>query len=540
MKVFNKMMALMLAAGVCSCSSDEPAGGNTVPENKDGIYSTVSFRFPQSRSEASEGEEVGKNYENNVGSILVVMADKNDAGTYTFVSYALNDAPITNATNNTYTVTFQDKETLYAHAGSKVYIFAFCNPAQALRDKIAGTIDASTGNYSGGLATGDEFTDESFSGDVYSTWRNTGFQMSSVEVVEKELPSQDVLKTYNSPENAFSLGIVTVQRTMSRFDFRDASGSDTPLTYDVKNPESGEVQGKVKLTRVALFNLADRFYYLPRTKASVEAAATLCPGKDGMESGYVISPTGRNYTETLPAEIDPLNPAPSLKWQSLDALLGLEEDTDEGWGDKVDPAADKLGYHIWRYASENTFGPGETNDVTNTTGYVFEAEIVVDAEFGNVGSDGQKQTMYLFRDVLYPNAMAIADAISEVPVSILATAFENAFDITRDENGKITAAVPKSDEIVANMGFTAYKPDSRGRYLCYYFAFNRHNDNNDPTSVGAMEYASVRNNVYKLAVTSIRKFGTFKPDPNVEEWDTYFTLDVRVLPWVVRINNLEF
>ena len=55
-----------------------------------------------------------------------------------------------------------------------------------------------------------------------------------------------------------------------------------------------------------------------------------------------------------------------------------------------------------------------------------------------------------------------------------------------------------------------------------------------------MEYATVRNNVYKLAVTTVKKFGTFTPTQDVEEWDTYFTLDVKVLPWVVRINNLDF
>ena len=148
--------------------------------------------------------------------------------------------------------------------------------------------------------------------------------------------------------------------------------------------------------------------------------------------------------------------------------------------------------------------------------------------------------MYLYRDKLFPSAMAIAAEIENVPVSTLATAFEAAFDLTRDEAGKVTAATPKSDDVVENMGFTAYKPNADGKYLAYYFAFNKHNDNEDPTSVGEMEYATVRNNVYKLAVTSVKKFGTFKPSEDVEEWDTYFTLDVQVKPWVVRVNNLDF
>ena len=542
MRLLENLIAATLAVGLFACSSDEPGNGaNDSPQNRDGVYSSISFRFPTVRSEASEGVEVGKNYENNVGSILVVMADKNDAGEYTFISYALNDAPITNATTNTYTVTFQDKEALFERAENTVYIFAYCNPTETLRSTIAGNINPASGSYEGGLSSGDKFTDEIFSGDVYSTWKNNGFLMSSVEVVEKQLPSKDELKTYNSSKNALNLGTVTVQRTMSRFDFRDAADKDTPLTYAIKNPENeDEIQGSVKFIRVALFNLADRFYYLPRTKADAASEIKLCPGMAGMEQGYVISADGRQYSESLPERIDPLNPTAELKWTDLEAILGLDEDEDEGWGDNVDPSADKLGYHIWRYASENTFGPGIENGITNTTGYVFEAEILVDANFGNVDADGQKQVMYLYRDILYPNAMAIADAVAEVPVSTLATAFENAFDITRDADGKVVSATPKSDEAVENMGFTAYKPNAQGKYLCYYFAFNKHNDNLDPTSVGAMEYATVRNNVYKLAVTTVKKFGTFTPTQDVEEWDTYFTLDVQVLPWVVRINNLDF
>lgn len=542
MRLLKTIMAATLSVGLFACSSDEPGNGVIDhPQTRDGIYSSISFRFPTVRSEQSEGVEVGQNYENNVGSILVVMADKNEAGEYTFISYALNDAPITNATNNTYTVTFQDKEALFERAGNTVYIFAYCNPTEALRAKVAGNMNPETGNYEGGLSGGGTFTEEIFSGDVYSTWEKNGFLMSSVEVVEKELPSQEELKTYNSAGNPMQLGTVTVQRTMSRFDFRDAADNDTPLTYAIKHPENkDEVQGSVKFTRVALFNLADRFYYLPRTKADAASDIKLCPGTAGMEQGYVISADGRNYTETLPERIDPLNPTTDLKWASLEAILGLDEDIDEGWGENVDPAGDKLGYHIWRYATENTFGPGVANGTGNTTGYVFEAEIQVPEDFGNVGADGQKQVMYLYRDILYPNAMAIAKAVAEVPVSTLATAFENAFDITRDADGKVINAVPKSDTVVENMGFTAYKPNAEGKYLCYYFAFNKHNDNGDPTSVGPMEYASVRNNVYKLAVTTVKKFGTFTPTTDVEEWDTYFTLDVKVLPWVVRINNIEF
>lgn len=54
-----------------------------------------------------------------------------------------------------------------------------------------------------------------------------------------------------------------------------------------------------------------------------------------------------------------------------------------------------------------------------------------------------------------------------------------------------------------------------------------------------MEFATVRNNVYKLSVTGVKKLGGFKPDEKVEDWDAYFSLNVAVKPWVVRVNNIE-
>ena len=89
-----------------------------------------------------------------------------------------------------------------------------------------------------------------------------------------------------------------------------------------------------------------------------------------------------------------------------------------------------------------------------------------------------------------------------------------------------------------------------------YYYWNRHNDNNDNSVMGIMEFCVVRNNVYKLAVTSINNFGHPVPgvDPNPdpvdpdpvdpddpdEETNVYFNVSVKVLPWVVRVNNIEF
>ncbi|MCH5178306.1 MAG: Mfa1 fimbrilin C-terminal domain-containing protein [Prevotellaceae bacterium] len=113
---------------------------------------------------------------------------------------------------------------------------------------------------------------------------------------------------------------------------------------------------------------------------------------------------------------------------------------------------------------------------------------------------------------------------------------------------KFMTTAPKSN-------ITVYEPsdekDGEGLgYYCYYFYWNRHNDNLKSGRMGNMEFATVRNNVYKLAVTKINKFGhpgipghdpdpSEPEDPDEEELD-YIQVRVEVLPWVVRVNDIEF
>ena len=87
-------------------------------------------------------------------------------------------------------------------------------------------------------------------------------------------------------------------------------------------------------------------------------------------------------------------------------------------------------------------------------------------------------------------------------------------------------------------------------YYCYYFYWNRHNDNGKSGEMGPMEFATVRNNVYKLSVTKIGALGhpritDYDPDP-MKPWYPdeqrlrYIQVQVEVLPWVVRKNDIEF
>ncbi|MCH5325650.1 MAG: Mfa1 fimbrilin C-terminal domain-containing protein [Duncaniella sp.] len=116
--------------------------------------------------------------------------------------------------------------------------------------------------------------------------------------------------------------------------------------------------------------------------------------------------------------------------------------------------------------------------------------------------------------------------------------FDNSKFIELAPAQNITVFIPTNDD---NEGWG---------YYCYYFYWNRHNDNGLSGKMGKMEFATVRNNVYKLAVTKINAIGhprdttrdpdPLKPNEPDEKPERSIEVEVNVLPWVVRVNNIEF
>lgn len=106
-----------------------------------------------------------------------------------------------------------------------------------------------------------------------------------------------------------------------------------------------------------------------------------------------------------------------------------------------------------------------------------------------------------------------------------------------------------------SLGFTLYQSsqDSETQewgYYCYYYYWNRHNDNLQNGVMGPMEFAVVRNNVYKLTVTRLNTLGHPRipendpnpptPDTPDESSEVYISVSVDVVPWVVRMNDIAF
>lgn len=102
---------------------------------------------------------------------------------------------------------------------------------------------------------------------------------------------------------------------------------------------------------------------------------------------------------------------------------------------------------------------------------------------------------------------------------------------SKDENGKV---VLDQNGKVTRIALQPYGTRTYEDATCYYTWWVRHSNDNDDTKKGIMEYAIVRNNIYKLTVNSVYSLGGEVPEEESLIVDVYVNdwllLDPETLP----------
>ena len=494
MKKINYLLAaaLFIAAG---CEKSPVDQGNL---NEGNLYMQFSVKMLSTRSQtdntgdsnsnANPDTEVGLDKENKISTVDIALV----GGGSTVV--ASNVTP-TAANASTYVAKF-DTKALVAGTTYKVYIYANCSAPSAV------DVDAVS------KATIAEMTAD-----------NKFWMTNAHAALDVTLPTD--LAPYTQPNTPLSLGAHTVERSMARFDYKQAGAFDMGAGITLT------------LTDAALINQSKAHYMFRRVTADANTSSDVTVGGAEIPTNWVVD---TDWGNKVAANFDAQLEAPSTwDWTSLASLT-----TDDQYdGD----------YKIWCYAKENTI-PGTTAQKHNvSTGVVFKGELAA----GEGASDavktalGSGKRIYVLNNTLYgawSDVKAAATAENADPT--LAAAYNQAAASITGEATEPTSAA------AAAAGFTGYSSEN-GKYYVYYYYWNRHNDNLDPYTMGVMEFAVVRNNVYKLAVNAINRFGhpdptnptdpdpdPVKPDDPDESVNYYFNVTVKVLPWTVRINNIEF
>lgn len=577
MKHLSKFAFGALALALASCSSEAPAPNNGNDADGD-VYATLKIKLPSAtRADNANpaGQEYGQDSENYVGKILVVLTQKDKNEDYLFLTYDEADAmggdnidpDHENGTVSElkYTLNFSAKDMKPSALGvagengqSEIYVFAFCNPTTRLRSIVSNWANSKDPVKFNGNSTGLIDKDNTI-------WNEKNFLMTNCHIPEAvTLPSRSQLvQNNNTPEKAFNLGTVHVKRVAARFDFA-LGGKNADNKYEIKNTTGEGPMGTVELTDMAMFNIANNFYYLPRINNQWDwnGTTTLC---GNLEDGYVMSYNQDNFkTGTLSSsnykqyyfanlignEFKPGNTddrtagSTALNWTSIrpDDWNNKTQDNNDGW--TWDPKND---YRIWRYATENTIPAADAQKSTAaqkigiTTGVVFKGTFTpanTDVWNGNV--------IYLYNGLVYGDFKALKAYVTKYPESVVAGAFKkvNALNNAGDDTDLKTNLLENLSTDQRN-GFKAYVPDAgKNTYTMYYFYYNRHNSNGNNSQMGENEFGVVRNNVYKLQVTTCGSLGEPEapenPDNPDEEEKAYFTVSCHVMPWTVRINNIEF
>ncbi len=398
---------------------------------------------------------------------------------------------------------------------------------------------------------------------------------------------------------------IKVERSVARFDFKDGSGNNN--TYDViKNGDNVIMQ--IKLTKMALVNMSKNFYYLRRVSTDGKKTdASLCGAEtatnyvvdtdaDIKADGTLIS--GKKFNEYFNFGLGYIDNDNSWtisskardQWYTskISDVLGGTADNPSWTGKPGD-------YRIWRYVTENTIPSEESNQKNGiSTGVVFKGKMeatesttgtLANALRNATGIAADDPILYVYQGIIYvrwtevraaaieagtgdplykavfgnttvtPVAAKNADGDTPAVTAVYSTD-ENSADFKWDawyNNGKDAAKLKEFKSAATTAKFTLYessKDEGVAGYYCYYFYWNRHNDNGKPGVMGTMEFGVVRNNVYKLAVTNIRRLGhprvsendpdPVKPENPDESGDVYLSVSCEVMPWTVRVNDIDF
>lgn len=539
-------MAMGIATAFSACSDEvdlSTNNGGSTEESTSQVFMQFNLELPavsrsttQTGGGSDAGVEIGKDYENQVSEVLVVITDATEGSTYDkFIAKSSVVTP-SSANNTTYVVPFKTTE-LTSSAGKSVNVYVYCNPTEELTK--ATTFDVNKDYYT--------LTDATNA----TIWTKNKFLMTNADNdYKRTLPAN--LDNYKVESNPFDLETIKVERAAARFDYKS---SDDDETYTLME-EDGKAEVTVTLTDMALVNLSKEFYYLRRVSADGRSTSATIGGTEvgGTSANYVVdtdadwkssyssgSESDHFYYTYQPNDAG----ASTYDWDKIADVTGASgtADTDNNWnadGTKGD-------YKIWRYATENTIPKGTDDGLQKkgiTTGVVFKGEIKGVSDRMRTLLNGTN-TVYVFDNILWGTwndvktaAEATESGNTTLANPLLAAAYNEA---TKDGH---------TDAKAVAAGFTIFKPNADKKYEVLYYYWNRHNDNKNNGSMGPMEFAVVRNNVYKLSVTGVNKFGhptnpgddpdPEKPEDPDEEDDVYFKVAVEVLPWVVRINNIEF
>lgn len=563
---------LLMASLAAGCAQEDidtaPSGGGAMSPAS---YVSLSFASPQgapTRSnptggETGDGHETGQDYENTITSAVAFF-------------YQGSGADGVNSDGST-----QIMAVATFNVGSPT------EPGNGIDRKYTTTpqqVDLDDGTYNVLLVANpgaDWWTGQSLKlADVRDHIHTAAWTASGSDYSDFVMTSAaDAMLTLNSnPESNPATAEVNVERMAARLDYKaEASYTCTDPAY---------TGATVEITGAALVNnLTAGSYLLKRVADDVNGTNLSYLGNEtvdenGVATNYVLDPwtavkTSTNNSFTIGGEANKTAKDLYGEW------FGNISQNPNDWADYVQPGTEvTVGTEKWQrigYTLENTTAAEEAGK-RYSTGVVFKAKFHPQGvanytdgetffEYGTKIYASMENMMKNFYgskfdelDDLIKKCATWGDVKQFITSTLLTNdpsgynkyleglaegkddteAVSDAFSLTwsnymlnecgysKDENGKV---VLDQNDKVTRIALKPYGTRTYEDATCYYTWWVRHSNDNDDTKKGIMEYAIVRNNIYKLTVESVYSLGGEVPD------DESLIVDVYVNDWLLLDNE---
>lgn len=557
---------LLMASLAAGCAQEDidtaPSGGGGMSASS---YVSLSFASQQSTptrsnptgGEQGDGQEKGQTKENEIKSAVAFFYQGNngvnsDGSTKIMAVATFNVGSPTepgNGIDRTYTTTPQQVDL----DDGTYNVLVVANPGA------------------------DWWTGQSLTlADVRNHIQTTAWTASGSDYSDFVMTSAaDATLTLNSnPENDPAKAEVNVERMAARLDYKaEASYTCTDPAYP---------NATVKITGAALVNnLTAGSYMLKRVASTVDGVPTYLGNETpdaGVQTNYVLDPwtadkTSANNSFTIGSETK------TAKDLYGEWFGNISQDPND-WAAYVQPGTEvTVGTEKWQrigYTLENTtaaeeagkrystgvvfkakFHPqGVANYTDGETFFAYGTKIYASMEDMMAGFYGSK-----FDDLDNITSCATWGDVKQFITSTLLTndpsgynkyleglaegkddseTVANASSLTwgnymlnecgysKDENGKV---VLDQNGNVTRIALHPYGTRTYEDATCYYTWWVRHSNDNDDTKKGIMEYAIVRNNIYKLTVNSVYSLGGEVPE------EESLIVDVYVNDWLLLDNE---
>ena len=314
----------------------------------------------------------------------------------------------------------------------------------------------------------------------------------------------------SNKENNENVISITLERVLARLDI--AKGAETfPLTDD-----NSRQYASVTLDGHYVVNLAKSFYTFRHTAVLTDLTE---PDWNIYENfgnvkdvnGYVIDPYffKKTVNATLFTNAD----------KYYEHFFGDYSNPNAVTWTSFKPVGETPQYNTM-YCLENCMlAPAQKNGYS--TGVIFRAKFEPYNNVYHLNANGTlelitdknkyPEVLYYFNYNFYDSPEALAKAIGVTSVSAASLDMYNARKFEKTDDG----------------------------YRCYYTYWIRHYDNYKATSMGVMEFAVVRNNLYRMLITNVSGLGygegDLPVDPDIpDEGETFLKVVLNVKPWIVR------